>query len=75
MTHVRLTAKNWDQLRNPTFVTVFLLVGEVAFLLLLLFFVFFIPQVVKIPGVKTKNAKIKMSDGHKSDYIRFKPRY
>jgi len=70
MTHVRLTAKNWDQLRNPTFVTVFLLVGEVAFLLLLFFFVFFlffIPQVVKIPGVKTKNAKIKMSDGHKSD--------
>jgi len=69
MTHVRLTAKNWDQLRNPTFVTVFLLVAEVAFLLLLFFcfFVFFIPQVVKIPGVKTKNAKIKMSDGHKSD--------
>ena len=64
MTHVRLTAKNWDQLRNPTFVTVFLLVGEVAFLLLLFFF---IPQVVKIPRVKTKNAKIKMSDGHKSD--------
>jgi len=27
---------------------------------------FFIPQVVKIPGLKTKNAKIKTSDGHRS---------
>jgi len=25
---------------------------------------YFIPQVVKIPGIKNKKAKIKMSDGH-----------
>jgi len=29
-----------------------------------LFFLFLIPQVVKIPEVKTKKAQIKMSDGH-----------
>ena len=31
--------------------------------LLLLLLLYFLPQVVKIPGVKTEKAKIKMSDG------------
>jgi len=30
------------------------------------YYYYFIPQVVKIPGLKTTKAKIKMSDGQRS---------